>query len=311
MNKTAVDENYLDGLASSLANVQKGEKVEEIALSEITPDPNNPRKEKDKDSDQELVESILSKGIIQPIVVRPKDVTKKYIIIFGERRYRASLSAKVKTIPCIVRKVDEKNILSLQIIENIQRQDMNLIDEITALSLHALEFGVNETGRILGKKPNYITKCLRIHKADNSIIEFIKRGYSKDFVAYYELALLHAKYPDVANKIIAVWFSSPEKRTSLRKQIDDAKIKIKNSHSSNDNLDTKETVEELADSKGTQVNSQQGVSKNKIWVQSCPVIDVRCKELKNEISINYDFKNGETISVNLTMDQRDQLKKYL
>ena len=126
------------GIESEASEIKKQEnrKVAEnsvvfIDIHEIKPNENQPRKNFDEDKIAELANSILEHGIIQPIVVRKK--AKGYEIVAGERRYRAARKAELKTVPCLVRELtDEQNML-LAIIENMQREDLNPIEEAQAI----------------------------------------------------------------------------------------------------------------------------------------------------------------------------------
>ncbi len=107
--------------------VQKEQTVQQLKIAAIKPDPKQPRKTFNEKSLQLLADNIEVMGISQPITVRP--TAKGYIIVMGERRYRASKLAKLKTIPCIVRDFDSNIISEVQIIENLQRQDVEPIEE--------------------------------------------------------------------------------------------------------------------------------------------------------------------------------------
>jgi ParB/RepB/Spo0J family partition protein len=205
-----------------------GDSVEvlEINITDIIPDPNQPRKERNQESDKELSQSIKEKGVLQAIVVRPKDDLGKHMIAFGHRRYDASILAKKKTIPCVVKEIDTEEILSIQVIENIQRDNMSLADEIESISKVVEQYGVKETARILGKKSQYISKRVRVNKSKQYILDFIKMKFSNDMSAYYELALLESKYPSEAKELVDDWILSPYLRTSLRNQIEEIKKKL-------------------------------------------------------------------------------------
>jgi len=108
------------------------ENISMLSLKDIEPDPNQPRKQFDDNSIKELANSIKEKGLLQPIIVRK--VGDKYLIIAGERRYRACKLLGMEKIPCIVKAVDDaKDILEIQIIENMQREDISQIERARAL----------------------------------------------------------------------------------------------------------------------------------------------------------------------------------
>ena len=106
------------------------QRIEEIDTNLICPNPNQPRKIFEQDKLEELTESIKKYGVIQPIIVR-KDADF-YTIIAGERRWRACKNANIKSMPCIVRDIENKNASEIALIENIQREDLNPIEEALA-----------------------------------------------------------------------------------------------------------------------------------------------------------------------------------
>ena len=106
------------------------ERIQEIDIDLITPNPNQPRKIFEQEKLDELTESIKKYGVIQPIIVR-KD-GDFFSIIAGERRWRACKNANIKTMPCIVRDIENRNASEIALIENIQREDLNPIDEANA-----------------------------------------------------------------------------------------------------------------------------------------------------------------------------------
>lgn len=119
------------GSLSKDVSRETSEKVIEMKLNEIEPDINQPRKVFDDEKLEELSESIKEHGVLQPIIVTKKD--DYYQIIAGERRWRASKKAGLKTIPVIVRDYDAKKIREVSLIENLQRQDLNALDTAKAI----------------------------------------------------------------------------------------------------------------------------------------------------------------------------------
>lgn len=140
----------------------------EIPLKQIIADPNQPRKFFDESALQELTDSIREKGLIQPITVRPAG-KNKYMIVVGERRYRAScdIAAAFKsrnTIPAIVRELTDEEALELQIIENLQRKDVHPMEEAVSFqSLTEKEISVTEIALRVGKSPNYVAQRLKLN----------------------------------------------------------------------------------------------------------------------------------------------------
>lgn len=139
--------------------------INEIALTQIEPNPNQPRHEFDEEALEELATSIRELGIIQPITLR-QVAEDKYQIIAGERRWRASQRAGLETIPAYIRTVNDENVMELALVENLQRQDLNAI-EIALAYEHLLEGSGMTQERIserVGKSRTAITNYLRLLK---------------------------------------------------------------------------------------------------------------------------------------------------
>ncbi|HYH11070.1 MAG TPA: ParB/RepB/Spo0J family partition protein [Thermomicrobiales bacterium] len=132
--KFTVDALFSDTRPQAVG-VQDLPEAKEIALERIEADPNQPRRTFDEERLEELTESIRKEGVLQPIVVRYDAERDRYIIVHGERRYRASTRAERKTIPALVRNVPESRLLVQQLMENIVRDDLNAVDRARALRI--------------------------------------------------------------------------------------------------------------------------------------------------------------------------------
>lgn len=148
---------------------EDNQRIEDIDINLISPNPNQPRKVFEQDKLDELAESIKKYGVIQPIIVRKdKDI---YIIIAGERRWRACKSANLKSIPCIVRDMENRNASEIALIENIQREDLNPIDEANAYDYIMERYGITqeEVSNIVGKSRVYVTNIMRLTNLDDYV----------------------------------------------------------------------------------------------------------------------------------------------
>ena len=152
-------------------NLEKDDiqRIEEIDIDLICPNPNQPRKIFEQDKLDELTESIKKYGVIQPIIVRKDEDI--YTIIAGERRWRACKNANIKSIPCIVRDMENKNASEIALIENIQREDLNPIDEANAYEFIIDRYGITqeEVSNIVGKSRVYVTNILRLSNLDEYV----------------------------------------------------------------------------------------------------------------------------------------------
>lgn len=166
-----------DNIEADLLNTEEGkEQVVELDINLIVPNKNQPRKEFEKVSLEELKNSIQQYGIIQPIVVRK--VEDKYEIIAGERRWRAAREASFDKIPCIIKEVDEKEAIKLAIIENIQREDLNPIEEANAFKslMNTYNLKQEEVAEAVGKSRSYVANSLRLLNLDEEIQDYISEG---------------------------------------------------------------------------------------------------------------------------------------
>lgn len=189
-------ENYIDELPTV-------SRMEELDIELITPNPKQPRTHFDDDALEELADSIATLGLIQPITVR-READGKYIIISGERRWRASRLAGRKTIAAYVREADDKELHEMALVENIQRQDLNAME--IAISLQRLidECGVTQetVAQRVGKKRSTIANYLRLMQLSPEVqaalkANLITMGHAKA-IAGVELE----QQPHVVKKVI-------------------------------------------------------------------------------------------------------------
>lgn len=155
--------------------VQPHEKEIEIAVSDIIPNPLQPRKTFDAGKLAELTESIKEHGVIQPLIVRKNGA--KYEIVAGERRWRAAKTAKLKTVPVIVREYDNAKMAEIALVENIQRHDLNAIEEAEGIKRLMNEFGFNQeqAAKKIGRSRTAVTNILRLLNLPASVREAVSR----------------------------------------------------------------------------------------------------------------------------------------
>lgn len=156
--------------------IQEGEVVQTLKLSEVEPNRNQPRKQFDEESLEELAESIKRYGLIQPIIVTKKD--GYYQIVAGERRWRASKKAGLSTIQAIVRDSDEKKNKEIALIENIQREDLNAVEKALGMKVLMDEYSLTQSqlAEIVGKGRSTVANTLRILNLDERVLELAKQG---------------------------------------------------------------------------------------------------------------------------------------
>lgn len=234
-------------LSTNTNNGNQG--VKKINISQIIPNPSQPRKNFIENELKELSLSIKNQGLIQPIIVRPVD-DGQYQIIAGERRWRASQLAGLHEIECIIRDVEDVNVLEAALIENIQREDLNVIEEAYAYKgLIELKNITNENlAKKIGKSSSHVSNILRLLELDDEIKNFVIKG---------KLSMGHARaligVPnalDRAKEII-------DKKLSVR-QVENITSKFKNNKKSAKTKDPNITdlEKELSDKIGLKTSIQ-------------------------------------------------------
>ncbi|THV57333.1 ParB/RepB/Spo0J family partition protein [Flagellimonas alvinocaridis] len=160
--------------ASKMNGKSTGLQIQNLAIGKIKPDPKQPRKTFDDSHLKLLSESIEAHGVLQPITVRKSG--KDYIIVMGERRYRATKLAKKKTIPCIVREYENNDVLEVQIIENLQRQDVEPTEEAEAIAYLSEKYAPTEIAKRLGRTDNFIRQRLKLAGLIDGFKQFVRNG---------------------------------------------------------------------------------------------------------------------------------------
>lgn len=196
---------FADTLEDNIEEVKveekiEGEVVQTLKITEVEPNRNQPRKHFDEEALEELADSIKKYGLIQPIVVTKKD--GYYQIIAGERRWRASKKAGLSTIQAIVREDDDKKNKEIALIENIQREDLNVVEKAVGIKLLMDEYDLTQAqvAEIVGKSRSGVANTLRILNLDERVLELAKQGkltegHCRALLAYEdgEKQLLEAK----------------------------------------------------------------------------------------------------------------------
>ena len=173
--------------------------IQELNLADIRPNPFQPRTEFDEEALSELAASIKAIGIVQPITVRAVE-EGKYEIIAGERRFRASKLAGLSTIPAYIRKTEDDSLLELALIENIQREDLNVIEEAKAYEklIQRLGYTQEQLAHRVGKSREHITNTLRLLKLPEDVQNYV---VAKQLSMGHVRALLGLKDEDMMRKV--------------------------------------------------------------------------------------------------------------
>ena len=173
--------------------------VREIEVARIRPNPNQPRVQFDEDALDELAESIRERGVLQPILLRPD--AEDYMIIAGERRWRAAQRARLHFIPALVREIDDSTTSEIALIENIQRQDLNPLEEADGYRQLIQRHGhtQDEVGRIVHKSRSHVANLLRLL----DLPEFVRQSLLKgDISMGHARAVATSENPEELTRVI-------------------------------------------------------------------------------------------------------------
>ena len=206
------------GLSSLIGETKVEAKTNKLSLSEIIPNKYQPRKNFDEENLNDLTNSIKERGVIQPIIVRKSSLdNSKYEIIAGERRWLAASKAGLHEIPVVVTDVDDLKSLEFAIVENVQRHDLNPLEEAQGYKRLIDEFSYDQekVSKFIGKSRSYITNTLRLLNLPKEVIEFVENKKITAGHAKILVGLENATF--VANKII-------EKKLSVRQTENFVKI---------------------------------------------------------------------------------------
>ena len=167
------------GLSSLLGDSTKKIDTNKVSIKDITRNKLQPRKYFDKESLDELTNSIKKQGVIQPIIVRPdKSIEGKYEIVAGERRWLASQNAGLHEMPVVILNIDDVRSLEFAIVENVQRQDLNAIEEAKGYQRLIDDFNYNQEklSQFIGKSRSYIANSLRLLSLPDEVLLMVEQG---------------------------------------------------------------------------------------------------------------------------------------
>jgi len=151
--------------------------LQSIGIAKIEPLPGNPRKRFDEDALDELAASIASRGVIQPIIVRPK-ADGKFQLVAGERRWRAAQKAQLHEIPALVRDLSEREVMAIALIENLQREDLNPVEEARAYQRLSDDEGMTqaEIARMVEKSRSHVANIQRLLALPSAVLDLVEGG---------------------------------------------------------------------------------------------------------------------------------------
>ncbi|MEA4853657.1 MAG: ParB/RepB/Spo0J family partition protein [Christensenella sp.] len=255
-------------MADAATEARDGAGVNEIDIFLLDNDSNQPRKKFDQEKLKELAQSIKVHGIMQPIIVYQNE--GRYTIIAGERRFRAAKIAGLSKVPVIVKKLDQRSILELSLIENIQREDLNAIEQANALYDLMTEYGLtqDEAAKRVGKSRSAIANLLRLKALPVKVKKLVEEGKLSAGHARCLLPLEDSgKIEETAKQIVAEELSVRDAE-ALVKQILEPVIEEPKTPAKKKTIpiEIKQAQEELSRALSTKVQLSGTLQKGKISI---------------------------------------------
>jgi len=255
-------------LSSTTRDANKDSELKNLPVEKISKGEYQPRLSIDPDALQELAESIKAQGLVQPVVVRRLDAGN-YELIAGERRWRASQIAGLHTIPAIVRNIPDQAAAAMSLIENIQREDLNALEEAIAMNRLISDFGLThqQTAESVGRSRTAVSNLLRLLDLDDATKELLDKRQLDMGHARALLALNGSLQVETAHKVAKVQMSVRETE-KLVKKILAADDPIEKKAPAKKALEVQKLEESLSQTLGANVNIQYNTKgKGKLIVE--------------------------------------------
>ena len=276
------------GLNAFFSDVGKEETVQEIKLKELRPNPYQPRKTFQQETIDELKDSILEHGILQPLVVRKS--IKGYEIVVGERRFRAAKEAKLETVPAVVRELSEQQMMELAVLENLQREDLNPIEEGLAYQtlMEKLKLTQEEVANRLGKSRPHVANHIRLLSLPSQIQELISTGKISMGHGRALLGLRQkAKLPLLVEKVVNEGLNVRQLEKMIQQLNENVSRETKKPEKKKD-VFLQEREHSLRERFGTKVHIKQNKNKGKIEIEFFSKDDLeRILEILEQEEQNY------------------------
>lgn len=245
----------LDALLGAAPDTaEAGERLAQLSVASLRPGKYQPRTRMDQASLEELAESIRARGVIQPVVVRPVS-DGQYEILAGERRWRAARMAGLERIPAVVREVPDEAALGIGLIENIQREDLNPIEEAAGLKRLIDEFKLTheDVARAIGRSRAGVTNLLRLLELAPAVQEFVQDGRIDMGHARALLAVSRPRQVELAHVIAAKGLSVRETERLVQESASAPRAQRSAQAVNGLDPDTRRLQEELSEKLGTAV----------------------------------------------------------
>ena len=260
------EEDYGKSLFFDEEQAVKGEQVQEIDIGLIFANPNQPRKAFDQTALQELADSISKHGVIMPIIVNKSG--DRYMIIAGERRFRASKLAGLSTVPTIVKNYNERQIKEISLIENLQREDLNPIEAATAMRSLMEDYGMTQEDLAdrIGKSRPAIANTLRLLSLSQEVIKMVANGVLSAGHARAIISLPPTEQIKTAESAVKEGLSVREVERRVKDYFDPPEVKEKKRIKQEMSAELKELIGDMQRVLGTKVNAIGNDKKGRIYI---------------------------------------------
>lgn len=255
------------GLDALIPTQQEGiETIQEINIDEIVVNNKQPRKDFDEEKLEELAASMEQHGVLQPVILRK--VGRGYELVAGERRWRAAAKAGIKKIPAVVKELSDGDVLEIALIENLQREDLNPIEEASAYKQLMDEFGLTqeELAKRVGKSRSQIANTLRLLNLEEEILKFIfegklTAGHARALLSIEDKKLRYGLAKKISNEGLSVRQAEQLAQNLLQKK------EKKSSRQTTINPIMSDIAEKLQQSLGTKVRIRGSEKRGKIEIE--------------------------------------------
>ena len=260
------EEDYGKSLIFNEQPEEKGEGVTEIKISDIFANPNQPRKVFDQTALKELADSISKHGVIMPIIVNQSG--DKYMIIAGERRFRASKIAGLEKVPVIIKKYNERQIKEISLIENLQREDLNPIEAATAMRSLMEDYGMTQEDLAdrIGKSRPAIANTLRLLNLSQEVIKLVANGNLSAGHARTLISLPQSDQLKIAEQAIKEGLSVRDVEKKVKEYFMPPEEKAKKKIKMQLSAELKELITDMQRVFGTRVNAIGNDRKGRIYI---------------------------------------------
>lgn len=249
------------------AEESRGDEIRQIPVSAIQPNPYQPRRNFDEEGLQELAGSIREKGVLQPITVR--DIDQGFELVAGERRWRAAQIAGLREIPALIRELSDREVMEIALIENLQREDLNPIEEAEAYQVLMREFELTqeEVAKVVGKGRPTIANRLRLLRLPEIVRQWVGGGELSPGHAKILLMLGEEQAVELGRRCVNEGWSVRQLEEHLQTKKTNAARSRKSPRLAQQNCLLREVEERLEGVLGTKVKIKDRQGKGKIEVE--------------------------------------------